>query len=123
MSLNTDKINLLGMSQDMLEQFFAARDEKPFRARQILQWIYQRGVTDFDEMTDLSKKLRDRLKEEAEIVLPELQSRHDSKDGTVKWLFATDCGQAVETVFFLPRLAARLTALFARRERKASIAT
>jgi 23S rRNA (adenine2503-C2)-methyltransferase len=49
MSLNTDKINLLGMSQDMLEQFFAARDEKPFRARQILQWIYQRGVTDFDE--------------------------------------------------------------------------
>jgi 23S rRNA (adenine2503-C2)-methyltransferase len=99
MSLNTDKINLLGMSQDMLEQFFAARDEKPFRARQILQWIYQRGVTDFDEMTDLSKKLRDRLKEEAEIVLPELQSRHDSKDGTVKWLFATDCGQAVETVF------------------------
>ena len=65
MSVSTDKINLLGMSQDMLEQFFAARDEKPFRARQILQWIYQRGVIDFDEMTDLSKKLRDRLKEDA----------------------------------------------------------
>ena len=99
MTVSADKINLLGMSQDMFEQFFAARDEKPFRARQILQWIYQRGVIDFDEMTDLSKKLRDRLKEDAEIVLPSVQSRHESKDGTVKWLFATDCGQAVETVF------------------------
>src|SRR5210317_1228888 len=99
MSVIADKINLLGMSQDMLEQFFAERDEKPFRARQILQWIYQRGVTGFDEMTDLSKKLRERLQEDAEIVLPELQSRHDSKDGTVKWLFDSGSGQAVETVF------------------------
>ena len=77
MSVSTDKINLLGMSKDMLEQFFAERDEKPFRARQILQWIYQRGVTDFDEKTDLSSKLRDGLKEEAEIVLPEVKSRYD----------------------------------------------
>jgi 23S rRNA (adenine2503-C2)-methyltransferase len=87
------------MSQDMLERFFAERDEKPFRARQVMQWIYQRGVIDFDEMTDLSKKLRERLQQDAEIVLPEVQSRFDSADGTVKWLFATDCGQAVETVF------------------------
>ena len=57
MTATADKINLLGMSQDMLEQFFAERDEKPFRARQIMQWIYQRGVIDFDEMTDLSRKL------------------------------------------------------------------
>jgi 23S rRNA (adenine2503-C2)-methyltransferase len=99
MTATADKINLLGMSQDMLEQFFAERDEKPFRARQIMQWIYQRGVIDFDEMTDLSKKLRERLELDAEIVLPQVQSRLDSADGTVKWLFATDCGQAVETVF------------------------
>ena len=99
MTVAADKINLLGMSHDMLEQFFAERDEKPFRARQILQWIHQRGVIDFDEMTDLSKKLRERLQADAEIVLPTVQSRHDSVDGTVKWLFATDCGQAVETVF------------------------
>ena len=99
MTATADKINLLGMSQDMLEQFFAERDEKPFRARQLMQWIYQRGVIDFDEMTDLSKKLRERLQQDAEIVLPEVQSRFDSADGTVKWLFATDCGQAVETVF------------------------
>ncbi len=99
MTANASKNNLLGMSQDMLEQFFAERGEKPFRARQLMQWIYQRDVTDFDEMTDLSKNLRERLTCDAGIVLPTVQSRHDSADGTVKWLFATDCGQAVETVF------------------------
>ena len=99
MNTGSAKTNLLGMSQDMLEQFFAERGEKPFRARQVMQWIYQRNVLDFDEMTDLSKKLRERLHEEASVVLPRVQARHDSTDGTVKWLFATDCGQAVETVF------------------------
>ncbi len=99
MTDNTAKTNLLGMSQDMLEQFFAERGEKPFRARQVMQWIYQRNVFDFDEMTDLSKKLRERLLPEAEVALPAVQSRHDSQDGTRKWLFATDCGQAIETVF------------------------
>ena len=99
MAANAAKINLLGMSHDMLERFFAERGEKPFRARQLMQWIYQRNVTAFDDMTDLSKKLRATLASDAEIVLPAVQSRHDSADGTVKWLFATDCGQAVETVF------------------------
>ena len=99
MTTGAAKTNLLGMSHDMLEAFFAARGEKPFRARQLMQWIYQRYVTGFDEMTDLSKKLREQLHEEAEVVLPTIQSRHASADGTVKWLFATDCGQAVETVF------------------------
>jgi 23S rRNA (adenine2503-C2)-methyltransferase len=99
MTSSAAKTNLLGLSQDMLEEFFAARGEKPFRARQLMQWMHQRGVTEFAAMTDLSKKLREQLEREAEIVLPEVQSRHDSRDGTVKWLFATDCGQAVETVF------------------------
>jgi 23S rRNA (adenine2503-C2)-methyltransferase len=99
MTTSAARTNLLGMSQDMLEAFFAARGEKPFRARQLMQWIYQRYVTDFDEMTDLSKKLREQLREGADIVLPTVQSRHASADGTRKWLFATDCGQAVETVF------------------------
>ena len=83
----------------MLEAFFAELGEKPFRARQVMRWIYQRHVTDFEAMTDLSKKLREQLQQEAEIVRPRIQSRHASADGTVKWLFATDCGQAVETVF------------------------
>jgi len=99
MSVAAEKMNLLGMSQDDLGQFFAARGEKPFRARQIMQWIHQRGVLDFDGMTDLSKALRQRLEEEAEVVLPEVRSRHDSDDGTVKWLFESGNGQAIETVF------------------------
>ena len=93
------KINLLGLSQGDLEQFLVARNEKPFHARQIMQWIYQRGLDDFAEMTDLSKSLRAQLQEEAEIVPPAVQARHDSKDGCVKWLFSSGSGQAVETVF------------------------
>ena len=93
------KVNLLGMSQGELEQFLAARGEKPFHARQILQWIYQRAVDNFDEMTDLSKSLRAELKEGAEIVAPKVEERYDSKDGCIKWLFSSGSGQAVETVF------------------------
>lgn len=87
------------MSRDMLERYFAGRGEKPFRARQVMQWIHQRGVTDFEAMTDLSKPLREALKRDAEVLPPAIQSRHDSEDGTSKWLFATGCGQAIETVF------------------------
>lgn len=99
MSVTVKKTNLLGLSQGDLERFFSARDEKPFRARQVLQWIYQRGVDEFDAMTDLSKSLRAVLNNEAEIIPLEVQARHDSKDGTIKWLFSSGSGQAVETVF------------------------
>ncbi|MCG8368915.1 MAG: radical SAM protein, partial [Proteobacteria bacterium] len=99
MTIPAARTNLLGMSRDMLERYFAGRGEKPFRARQVMQWIHQRGVTDFEAMTDLSKTLREALKRDAEVVPPTIQSRHDSGDGTSKWLFATDCGQAIETVF------------------------
>ncbi len=99
MTTTASKTNLLGMSQDALEQFFSALGEKPFRARQVMQWIYQRAVIDFDQMTDLSKSLRARLHESAEVAMPEVESRHDSEDGTVKWLFKSGSGQAVETVF------------------------
>jgi len=93
------KVNLLGLSQGNLEQFLADRGEKPFRAKQLMQWIYQRDVDDFELMTDLSKSLRARLMEDAEILCPEVQARHDAKDGCVKWLFRSGFGQAVETVF------------------------
>ena len=99
MSSTLSKTNLLGLSQSDLEQFFVARGEKPYRARQVLQWIYQRGVIDFDDMTDLSKASREWLKAEAEITIPVVRSRSDSADGTIKWLFASGAGQAVETVF------------------------
>jgi 23S rRNA (adenine2503-C2)-methyltransferase len=94
-----EKVNLLGLSQGGLERFVEARSGKAFHARQIMQWIYQRDVDDFDDMTDLSKSLRSQLKRDAGIVPPTAQARHDSKDGCVKWLFSSGSGQAVETVF------------------------
>ena len=99
MTAAAEKTNLLGLSQGDLEQFLAERSEKPFRARQIMQWIHQRAIDDFDEMTDLSKALRATLKADAEIVPPKVEARYDSEDGCVKWLFASGAGQAVETVF------------------------
>jgi len=93
------KINLLGLSQGDLEQFLIARGEKPFHARQILQWLYQRDIDDFDKMTDLSKSLRAQLVDGAETLAPSVQARFDAKDGCIKWLFSSGSGQAVETVF------------------------
>ncbi|MDH3748734.1 MAG: 23S rRNA (adenine(2503)-C(2))-methyltransferase RlmN [Gammaproteobacteria bacterium] len=99
MAATTDKVNLLGLTQSDLEHFFAGLEEKPYRARQIMRWIYQSGVIDFDDMTDLSKMLRTRLNEVAEIRAPVEEARHNSVDGTIKWLFSSGSGQAVETVF------------------------
>ena len=94
-----ERINLLGQSESALVDFFDDLGEKPFRARQILQWIHQRNVETFDDMTDLSKALRTKLDEVAWIQKPEAISEQTSKDGTVKWLFESGAGQAVESVF------------------------
>jgi 23S rRNA (adenine2503-C2)-methyltransferase len=99
MTGDAEKLNLLGMPQGELEALFADLGEKPYRARQLLQWMYQRGVTDFDAMTDLSKSLRAKLVERATIALPRVDSQHESSDGTVKWLFASGSGQRVEAVY------------------------
>ncbi len=93
------KQNLVGLPESHLQAFFAELGEKPFRARQILQWIHQRSVDDFETMTDLSKSLRSRLGEVAGVALPEVISEHRSSDDTVKWLFRSGAGQAIETVF------------------------
>ena len=99
MSDDSEKLDLLGSSQGELEQFFAGIGEKPYRSRQLMQWIHQRGVTDFSAMTDLSKSVRERLDELAYIGSPRIDSQYDSVDGTVKWLFASGSGQRVEAVF------------------------
>ncbi len=99
MTGSSDKVNLLGLPKTALEQFIVGLDEKPFRARQILKWIYQQGVLDFDAMTDLSKSLRSKLQATACVELPVEEARQDSADGTIKWLFSSGSGQAVETVF------------------------
>ncbi len=99
MDVTSKKTNLLGFAKARLEAYFAEQGEKPFRARQVLQWIHQRGVTDFDLMTDLSKRLRTSLKLHAEVDVPTAISEKRSTDGTIKWLFESGFGQAVETVF------------------------
>jgi 23S rRNA (adenine2503-C2)-methyltransferase len=93
------KTNLLGLSPKALQAFFAGLGEKPFRAGQVLQWIHRYGVADFDAMTNLSKALRARLKEVAEIRPPEVALDQLAADGTRKWLLRLADGNCIETVF------------------------
>lgn len=93
------KINLLGLGEQNLIDFFEGLGERKFRARQLMKWMHVRGVTDFAEMTDISKSLREQLSHIAEVRPPELVSRSDSKDGTIKWLIRTDGGSCVEAVY------------------------
>jgi len=93
------RTNLFDLDRTAMEAFFVAIGEKPFRAKQVLQWIHQRGVTDFDAMTDLAKSLRARLKELATVDLPEVAIDQRSRDGTRKWLLQMDgVENAVECV-------------------------
>jgi len=94
-----DKLNLMGLPQGELEARFVEWGAKPFHARQLMRWIYQRGVTEFSAMTDLSQSLRDRLAATTVIESPRILAQQDSVDGTVKWLFESGSGQAVEAVF------------------------
>ncbi len=93
------KDNLLGLTREALTEWFVERGHKPFRARQLMQWAHQRQQLDFSEMTDLSAALREQLAAEATLELPKVISRHQSTDGTVKWLMSARNGQAIETVF------------------------
>ena len=99
MTADVKKPNLIGLPRPELEAFFSDVGEKPFRARQMLQWLHQRYVHDFASMTDLSKSLRDKLPAVAQVALPTVISEQVSRDGTVKWLFESGAGQAVESVF------------------------
>jgi len=91
--------NLLGLDRFALQDYFASLGEKAFHARQLLQWVYQRGVTDFSEMTDLRLSLRQTLSENAVIALPDVSLTQHSLDGTRKWLFRLADGNSIETVF------------------------
>lgn len=99
MSVTETRINLLDLDEVRLREFFLSIDEKPFRAEQILKWIYHQGVTDFDQMTNLSKDLRQNLERVAVVEPPKVLSEQVSLDGTTKWLIGFGGGNAVETVF------------------------
>jgi 23S rRNA (adenine2503-C2)-methyltransferase len=93
------RTNLLGLTRQDMEAFFTAMGEKAFRASQVMKWIYQYGVDDFAQMTNLSKALRDRLAETAEIRLPEVVKDMPSSDGTRKWLLRVDEVNHIEMVY------------------------
>lgn len=93
------RVNLLGLTQAGLERFFDAIGEKRFRATQVLKWIHQRGETDFQQMSNISKALRDKLSQLAEVRPPAVIQQWDSVDGTRKFLIECSGGNAIETVF------------------------
>jgi len=95
----SEKINLLDYTSEDLKAFFLERGEKPFRATQIIKWIHQHGVNNFDDMSNVSKALREELKSFAEIRAPEIAIDDKSKDGTHKWLLRLDDGNCIEAVF------------------------
>ena len=91
--------NLLDFDPAQLVAYCAELGEKPFRAKQLQRWIHQFGVANFDDMTDLAKSLREKLKTRATVTAPAIISDHTSSDGTRKWLVDVGNGNAVETVF------------------------
>ena len=94
----TGRADLLGLSRGHLEQVLAPVVDRPFRARQIYQALYERAARDFSEMTDLPKELRARLAAHFRVGLPEIASRHPSADGTCKYLFRLADGATIEAV-------------------------
>ena len=95
-----EKINLKGMTLSELESFVKAVGIEPYRARQIFQWIYNKNVVSFEEMTNLSKPLRKKLAEKADIPgLKILRTNRSTQSGTIKFLFQLPDGEAVESVY------------------------
>lgn len=99
----TAKPNLLDFGVKELETLLVALGEPRFRAQQILQWVHQRGVLDFEAMSNLSKPLRAKLQEAVNVALPEVALERFSQDGTCKWLFRLHDGNVIETVFIPER--------------------
>jgi 23S rRNA (adenine2503-C2)-methyltransferase len=91
--------NLLNYDLDGLAAFCERLGEKRFRATQLFRWIHQKGATSFEQMTDLAKSLREKLPASSSIEGLKVVSRHDSVDGTIKWLFDVGAGDVIETVF------------------------
>ncbi|MFO1427291.1 MAG: 23S rRNA (adenine(2503)-C(2))-methyltransferase RlmN [Steroidobacteraceae bacterium] len=96
---NDLRTNLLGLPRPELEAFVVGLGNKPFRARQLMSWLYKRGEGDFGAMTDLARDFRAQLGAQASVEVPEVVGRHESADGTRKWLLRAESSQAFEMVF------------------------
>jgi 23S rRNA (adenine2503-C2)-methyltransferase len=95
----TNKVNLFDYDRQGLRDLFAQLGEKPYRAEQVMKWIYHRHVTEFSHMTDVGKALRDKLEAAVEIAPPKILFEKQASDATHKWLLGMDGGNAIETVF------------------------
>ena len=93
------RVNLLGLDRAGMRAFFSRLGEKPFHAEQVMKWIYHHRITDFGEMTDLGRGLREKLMSAAEVAPPTTLLDRQSMDGTRKWLLGTDSRNAIETVY------------------------
>jgi 23S rRNA (adenine2503-C2)-methyltransferase len=95
----SERVNLLGLPRSDLTAFCAELGSRPFRARQLMHWLYKRGCGNFDEMTDLSREFRRELKRRAEVRAPQILTVQRASDGTCKWLLRADATQAFEMVY------------------------
>jgi 23S rRNA (adenine2503-C2)-methyltransferase len=93
------KINLLDYPLDKLCDYFEQLGEKKFRARQVFRWIHVFGISNFDEMTDVAKSLREKLNEVAEVRVPEAAIESRATDGVIKWVLEVGNGNKIEAVF------------------------
>ncbi len=98
-----NKRNILHLGPKAMANLFAEWGEPSFRAKQVIQWLWKQRATSFDEMTNVSKSLREKLQNEFEIRLPKLATKQESADGTIKHLLALDDGRTIETVW-IPRV-------------------
>jgi 23S rRNA (adenine2503-C2)-methyltransferase len=92
-------LNLLNYDADQLAQLVVEMGEKPFRAKQLLKWVHQRGTADFDLMSDIAKTFRQKLAAQASVAPPSLMAEQVASDGVHKWLLDVGTGNGVETVF------------------------
>ncbi|MCB1578697.1 MAG: 23S rRNA (adenine(2503)-C(2))-methyltransferase RlmN, partial [Xanthomonadales bacterium] len=95
MDTTPTRTNLFGLDRQGLRDWFAQAGEKPYRADQVMKWMYHRHVTDFAQMTDVGKALRSKLEAVAEIVPPNILFEKQSTDGTHKWLLGMDARNAI----------------------------
>ena len=94
-----NKINLLSLNQKSLDEFFVKLGAKSYCTKQLMKWIYKDHVFDFDQMLNLSKKLREKLKEVACIEFPKIVTKNHALDGVIKWVIETGSENHVEMVY------------------------